>query len=195
MATTLYRPNAAGDSTQLTAEPVGSNYTRVDEAVIDVDDYVEETTLDGITYDLDLYNLEPVTLTGSVVTIRVRATLARLFSPSGTAKLAIKTGGTIYYGTEITNISVGVFTYSYNWNTNPKTGHSWTETELSALQAGLAIKGLFSNDARCYQLWLEVVDLSDFNPIVPSLDTFQSLESIIIETQDSLSGVLTMEDS
>ncbi|MDD5353267.1 MAG: hypothetical protein PHS93_08925 [Candidatus Omnitrophica bacterium] len=134
-----FRPNAAGDLTQLTPN-AGSNYDRVLEAVADDDTtYNSSTGADGAK--VDLYNVPDSGYgvgTINSVTIYARVRKEAGSTGAGNARIACKTEGTVYYGSNealadtYTNITKA-------YTTNPNTTVAWTWAEVNALQIGIEL--------------------------------------------------------
>jgi hypothetical protein len=128
------RPNAAGDSTQLSPS-AGDNYTCVDDAIANDDtDYVEDDTTD----QKDLYNFGATTLTtinGVIAWVDCRETDADNFS----VKIPCKSGAT---ESDDTAQSVGTpnyVTFKRVLETDPNTAAAWATADLNAAQFGIKI--------------------------------------------------------
>ncbi len=57
------------------------------------------------------------------------------------ARAAVKTGGTVYTGSEESTASDTFVFKSYQWATNPSTNTTWTWDEIDALQIGIELRG------------------------------------------------------
>ncbi len=161
MATEILRPNAAGDSTQLTKYPdSGANWDKVDEAVADDDTtYVKAVST---SYLRDLYNLPAHSVgSGTINSITIYFCIATALSnKTAYAKPSQKSGTTVTDGTEVSKTGVTTYeTFSQTYTTNPATGAAYTWDEIDALQIGLQLKissTAGSSAAKCTQVYVEV---------------------------------------
>ena len=126
----------------------GSHYDKVDEVTADATTYVAGTGYD--LYGIPDHTTESGVINYVKIFYRVLA-YSQYGGGYGYSKPAIKTGGTIYYGTQIT-VADWWTTYNYTWNTNPQTGVAWTWDDIDALQIGIAIMG----NVYCTQVYIEV---------------------------------------
>ena len=166
-STEILSPNAAGDETNIASQYPASNYhwDKVDEATADDDStYVYSNST---SYTRDLYNLSNPTGSGTINFIKVHYRFKRYSAGTGYLTPAIKTGGTVYEGSEDTETAGSYKDGSYQWTTNPKTGVAWTWNDLTNLQAGIKIKESpgGGHQTRCTQVYVEVnyVSTWDFN--------------------------------
>ena len=176
MPTETLRPNASGDSTQLT--PVGDtpNYKCVDEAVSDGDATYVQSPVSDVNAHLDLYNIEdtaiPAGSTINSVTVyilcrSISATYRAIFRPA-----LKKAGGTVQYGNQA-NPSTTYTLYSAMF-----TGISLSD--LNSLQIGVEISS-GSDDiiyaGRCTQVYA-VIDYTPPSVAVkkPIMDGFVYVE-------------------
>jgi hypothetical protein len=158
--TEALRPNAAGDTTQISSVyPTGTpHWQTVDEETADGDTSYVSTSSTSSSYQTDLYNLPTPTGSGTInsVTVYFRfRTTSTYYTAYGRA--AVKTYGTIYNGTVESTASTSYDTRSYTWTNNPYTGSSWTWAEIDTLQAGLGtrISNAFGS-SRCTQVYAEI---------------------------------------
>ena len=130
--------NAAGDDTDFTPL-ASSNYLNVDET----------PTPDGnTTYNAsstsghrDLYNLEALTgqiAVGTVHGVRVKVSMEKDDVDAVSAKIAIKSGTTIAYGSDQA-CAEAYDEYEKFWETNPDDSAQWEFADIDALQAGLEV--------------------------------------------------------
>ena len=171
------RPNAGGDNFENTpcttkymyteTPDADTNYTYVDEIIQNnfSDTVANHQTTD---YKLDLYNCEASTGSGTITNLTIFGYLLFYYgSGYGFHKLAIKTGGTTYYGTETqTAPSENNFSsYSYGWTANPKTSVAWTWSDIDALQIGVAMESTSGSLWEvCTQIYAVVDYLAFVNP-------------------------------
>jgi hypothetical protein len=157
------RPNA-DISTEFLMQPVGSQYANVDEGTLDESDYnynnVNNTLLDLL--GLPNHSSE----SGDINSVKVYAVcrLADVGSPPshGSARLAVKIGGTTYYGSSFVPSHSTATLYSATWATNPNTSAVWSWTNIDDLVAGIEgtavydIKAPYGCYVYYYQLYVEV---------------------------------------
>lgn len=135
----LLIPNAAGDTTEWSASPTGSNYLRVDELPPNDDtDYVYSSTSGTV----DLYNLTSSGLP-SVEILRVwpEARARDDVAAGGLIGLPIKTNGVQYEGTSVSLLTTYTKQILGDARTvNPQTSAAWNVSELDALQVGVQVR-------------------------------------------------------
>ena len=154
------RPNAAGDSSALTAVGDSPNYACVDESSADEDTTYVNRDYNSTAYTLDLYNLPAHSGSGVINSITIYAR-CRKTHDVGYAKIACKTHSATYYGSEET-LGESYANYSKQYTTNPNTSSAWTWTEIDALQVGVSLKHVISGPpemgqgTRCTQVYVEV---------------------------------------
>ena len=126
-------PTAAGSDTGFSPS-TGANYAAVDELPYSATDYVSATS----SGTRDLYTLGD--LTGNYNVLAVQNNLiAKKTDAGGTAiKSAIKSGGTIYYGSNVT-LSANDQVISDLRTADPATSTTWTQSGVNALEAGMEI--------------------------------------------------------
>jgi hypothetical protein len=170
MATETLRPNTAGDETALLPTPgTGeANWEDVDEVVADDDTTRVRQNSATNNWERDLYNLPAHSGSGTInsITVYARCKVSTGAVPDQTnLKIALKTGGTAYEGSEV-QLTTSYVNYSSQWNTNPQTGVAWTWGDIDALQTGVSLRKAQSDSSyttRCTQVWV-VVDYSDAVP-------------------------------
>lgn len=168
--TVTLNPDGAGDQTPLGISFVPASVPpalRSNWGVNTLDDgdtsYVHTNANEWLT---DLYSIEnPATEPGTIdsVTVFIKAR-AEATPTQASARTAIKTGGTIHYGTP-QSLGTTYGTYSTAYSVNPTTSQAWTWSEVSALQAGVSLSRAAGGgiDSRCTQVWV-VVAYSDSEP-------------------------------
>jgi hypothetical protein len=158
-STLTLRPNAAGDEENITdaTSGAGNHWQDVDDVTSDESASTVNTIADA--WERDLYNLPALGIDGAISKIVVYARVCGYITPNqSNAKIAIKTGGIAYEGSEITSTGgndAGVpnnfTTYSEEWTVNPGTGVAWTVDEIDALQIGISLRNsVSSGTARTY---------------------------------------------
>ena len=170
------RPNAAGDENGIldqNGEASPNHWMNVDEVTSDGSATAVVVREDE---DLrDLYNLSAHTGTGTInkITVYINATDANY--PTAYAQTAIKTGGLVDEGTEVTLTNSFVL-HSKEYTTNPQAGGAWTWAQLDALQAGVAMRCGSGGTQRgsCTQVYVEV----DYTPPVAPTVTTQAATSV-----------------
>jgi hypothetical protein len=187
MATEYLRPNAAGDETNIASQYPSSTYhwDKVDEETADDDSTYVSTSI--TSYQRDLYNLSNPTGSGTINYIKVWYRFRGATGLPVTAYLtpAIKTGGTAYEGSEDTETAASYKNGSYQWTTNPQTGVAWTWDDLTALQAGVKIKGYGGKSCRCTQVYVEV-DYTSAVTEKTSSDTGSGVDAyVLLETGEA----------
>jgi len=176
--TIIFRPNAAGDETNITDQfpATGEHWDKVDEAVSDGDNTYVGT--DKTSWEEDLYNIpdhSTQTAGGDINYVKVyivgRATAN---ATQTSAYVHIKTNGVEYNGSS-ENLTTSYATYSYQWNTNPQTGNPWTWAEIDALQVGVGLrKAAPTIDTLCTQVYTEAsFDAPPLTGNTPTGDLFE----------------------
>ncbi len=165
MATETLRPSAAGDECNISYQSGAAcpnHYQNVDEVTPD-EDTTEVRGMSDYNWGRDLYNLPASSGTGTINKITVYARCWTEGTPARTSlKIACKTEGTAYEGTEKT-ISTSWVTYSQEWAVNPDTSSAWTWTQIDALQIGIALRRIHPSSgfvSNCTQVYVEV----DYSP-------------------------------
>ncbi|MCJ7829466.1 FG-GAP-like repeat-containing protein, partial [Patescibacteria group bacterium] len=155
-ATETLRPNADGDVIELynSDETQVDNWSYVDEVVAD-DDTTIVLNFTDFSAKLDLYNLPGHSGSGIINKITVYARIKSDDEIEGYARIAIKTGGTVYYSGNLTTAGTTWENKSYEWATNHKTELAWTWNDIDSLQIGIE---LYNTDlwTYCTQLYVEV---------------------------------------
>jgi hypothetical protein len=179
MSTLILRPNS--DNTVEQSLSSGSDaYALVDEATLSTSDYCQGTG----AYKLNLYGFpNHTTEEGIINRVTVTGVLAKeSASYTGTFKMAVKIGSTIYYLTESTLIEDPGISSRY-WNNNPSTGVKWTWAEIDNLVAGCALY-TSAGWARDYQLYVTVT----YN-VIPTVTTQAC--SLVSMTTATFNGTIT----
>ena len=177
--TTTFRPNAAGDITQLI--PVGDapNWKCVDDIVPDENTTFVRVDLVGDLYDL--YNIpNHTTEVGVITNVCVFARVRTGGGNTSFHQIKIKTQATEYVGTYRTATS-GWATYSDNWDINPNTLVAWTWADIDALQIGIRLdnnNASWSED--CTQVYAVIT--YDTPPISPQIRTTQCYAKVNYDT-------------
>jgi hypothetical protein len=164
-ANETFRPNAAGDKTNITDQfpATGAHWDKVDDVTSDGDSTYIETS--NPAWQEDLYNI-PDHVSGSGIINYVRVYMVARSLRAGTpdqagARVHIKTNGVEYSGSDV-NLTNTYTSYSYTWSTNPQTSGNWTWMEIDNLQAGVALQrsfntgGTSTRHSRCTQVYIEV---------------------------------------
>lgn len=152
-ANITFRPNAAGDVTQLTPS-AGNNYSCVSD-----DNDATYVSTNGTTNKYDLYNI-------------TNHTTQKGFIDSVTVYLRIKTnnvsyltagkpiwyiGGVSYNGTDLSTFSTSFYTVSQTYTTSPATSLPWTWAALDSAQFGVWLYGSnASSVSSCADVWYSV---------------------------------------
>ena len=129
-------PEAAGNETQFTPVGADNNWDCVDERPADDNaTYVTSNRLNAY----DLYQLNPPTQTGNVVT--VKCYLRGRLDEAGTGAIApvFYANGTLYEGARRELTDVWLYR-TQEFEQNPVTGNPWTLGELGDLQLGVRVK-------------------------------------------------------
>jgi hypothetical protein len=152
MATEILRPNAAGDVTQLTESGDSPNYACVDDVTSDND----ATFVFGDA-KYDLYNIQPSGVGAGIINSIIIYVLSRAFGDYSWAytKTAIKTHGTVYFGSLESIYFTPYQLKGTAYPNNPYTGSAWTWDEINTLQAGVYLQNL-TGLARCTQVYVVV---------------------------------------
>jgi len=158
--TIIYRPDAAGDKTEIANQfpDSGAHWHKVDEDTADGDStYI--ATADN-KWKKDLYNIpdhSTQTAAGPIFYNKLYMVVRAEDTPTQTsAQTFIKTEGKEKKGDEET-VTANYTAYSYQWDTNPETTDNWTWAQIDALQIGVQLRD--ADDAiptRCTQIYTEV---------------------------------------
>lgn len=156
--TTVFRPNAAGDKTELNAS-AGNNYACVDETPANEDtDYVYYSQGPTQVTKTDLYNIpNHTTETGTINFIEIFTRTRWAPHSSNTYmwhRQALKIGGTEYQAA-LKSATSYYYNRSAQWATNPFTSAAWTWTDIDNLQIGLDIQVEYGS-VRCTQVYVVV---------------------------------------
>lgn len=128
-------PNAAGSSTQLAPTGSANNWANVGEVPFNNSTYNASATVG----QMDLYGLSD--LVGTTMTIRGLQTVAHMQkSDSGTAnaKVALKSGASVYYDTT-RSLGTSPVAYTQVRETDPATTAAWTVGGANSLEAGMEV--------------------------------------------------------
>lgn len=129
-------PDATGDSADFTASPAVDNYLNVDESAPDDDTtYVEAS----VSTDKDLYNMASMGFSpDSIDAVNVVALGRSVDAGGAQVELKVKSGTTEGTGSGQPLMSdYGIIDEQFE--TNPDTAAAWTESEVNAMQAGMAL--------------------------------------------------------
>ncbi|MFC1789423.1 hypothetical protein ACFLYY_00425 [Patescibacteria group bacterium] len=160
--TKTLRPNATGTECNISYQ-LGSacpnHYLNVDEIISDGDLTYNRSS--DVNYQRDLYNIDDVTLSGTINSVTAYARCKRngWSVNQDSLKLAIETNGIAYESLGIQPTTI-YYNYSNTWAINPNTGSIWTWDEINNLQAGVSIRRPYSSQSSyytyCTQVWVEV---------------------------------------
>ncbi len=124
-------PSGAGSSTQLSPS-TGANYTTVDELPYSATDYVY-----GTAGQTDLYTASDLPGgTGVIYGVQTNAVVKKTDAGNISARSAVKTGGTTYYGTS-TAVGTSDQVVSRVDQTNPATATAWTSGDVNGMEIGI----------------------------------------------------------
>lgn len=137
-AQTLYlRPNANGDSVPLIPyQCPGDDWTCLTDSSGNIWRYVYQYNM-GVS-QLELVNFQD--LPADVKSISRITIYDRIWGTNVQYKLAMKTGGTTYYGTTSSAVNSYV-EFNQAYTTNPQTGQPWTVSDINNIQAGVEFLG------------------------------------------------------
>jgi len=160
MAEEILRPNAdLGDSYWDNVPGTGDDYTTIDEAVLDEDDYVYREN----SYSSEMLafpntslstgkTINSVTIHGQCLSDNDGDQIRFDINPTGTHRYS----GDIALGTSYAD-------KSYQWALNPDDSEAWTSDDIDALvSAGLQTRSI-AGTVRCAQLWI-VIDYEEGAP-------------------------------
>jgi hypothetical protein len=148
---TIFRPNAAGDLTQLTPS-AGTNY-----ACMGDNSDATYVYMTGTTYKVDLYNTaNHTTQKGLIDSVywyyRIKAAAGQTTYATPTMKI----NGVSYNGTETNTTSTSYVEKYGASSTSLATGKAWTWEELDGAQFGIWLKSSDAYLAYCADLWISV---------------------------------------
>jgi hypothetical protein len=157
--TIIYRPDAAGDETDIADQfpAAGDHWDKVDEAISDNDTSYLST--EDRNWQEDLYHIpdhSTKTAGGDINHAQVYMVSRVEEAGNPAAYVHIKTNGAEYNGTS-ENLTTSYATYSYQWNSNPQTSASWTWNGIDTLQIGIGLTRPKRNRyARSTQNYVEI---------------------------------------
>ena len=158
--TIIYRPDAAGDKTEITNQfpDSGAHWDKVDEDTADGDSTYIAT--DDNKWKKDLYNIpdhSTQTAAGPIFYDKLYMVVRAEGTPTqASARTFIKTEGKEKKGDDET-VTDNYTSYSYQWNTNPETTDNWTWAQIDALQIGVQLREAADLiPTRCTQVYTEV---------------------------------------
>ena len=193
-STETLRPDATGDEENIpfSTSGAGLHWSDVDEAVSDSDTTrVYKSSVDD-NWTRDLYNLPPHTGTGTINSITVYANCRASATATQTGlKIAIKTGGTAYEGSEQT-IAGSYTLYSSQWTVNPQTSAAWTWAQIDALQIGENLRRSGGTiNSLCTQVYV-VVDYTAA-PILKIINETEQLNEALIKARSLVRRIAETE--
>jgi hypothetical protein len=158
--TIIYRPDAAGDKTEITNQfpDSGAHWDKVDEDTADGDNTYIAT--DDDKWKKDLYNIpdhSTQTAAGPIFYDKLYMVVRAEGTPTqASARAFIKTEGKEKKGDDET-VTDNYTSYSYQWDTNPETTDNWTWAQIDALQIGVQLREAADGiPTRCTQIYTEV---------------------------------------
>jgi len=127
--------NAAGDDAQWTPS-AGANYENVDDPIADEDATYNE---DAVAGQRDLYNFADLAaFSGDIKGVEVLARLRKTDVGAKQAKIACKSGGSLYYGPDLA-MSDSYAWFSQVWEVDPDTAADWLRAGFNAGQFGAEV--------------------------------------------------------
>ena len=131
----LVKPTAVGDTAAVWDPSTGACWSCIDEVPYSDTDYISTDT----TSEVDTYNCNDLAGTiGSVKSMRVVMRYAYEGSPTPTKqKIAIKSGGNLYYGDDLTPALTFQFAEKL-WELNPDDDAAWEDADIDDLEIGVA---------------------------------------------------------
>jgi len=130
-------PVANGDVNNFLPVGATQNYQCVDETISDDDlTYVKA----AVVSDIDDYQMGTVSLTGTIYAVQINVTHRKDDVGSRTISPIIKSGGTYYTGNMFTCQSSYIVSQAI-WELEPHTALAWSNSTVSAVNAGLKITG------------------------------------------------------
>lgn len=128
-------PNAAGSSTQLAPTGSANNWANVNEVPFNNATY----NASGTVGQLDLYGLSDLTAgTNSIMGVQTVAHMQKSDAGTANAKVAVKSGGTVYYDTT-RSLGTSATGYTQVRETDPATSVAWTVSAANSLEAGMEV--------------------------------------------------------
>jgi hypothetical protein len=128
-------PSAAGSSTQWAVTGAANNYTAAGESPYNDATYNSSSTVG----QRDLYALtDLLSGTASVLGTQTVAHMQKSDAGTASAKLAIKSGATVYYDTT-QSLGTSIAAYSQVREMDPATSAAWTVAAVNALEAGVEV--------------------------------------------------------
>lgn len=204
MASILLYPNGAGSETSLTGQYPNStdHFDKVDE--VTADDASTYVSCISTTYLRDLYAFPasgiPAGAVIASVIVYFRIHQNSLAVSNGKAKPSIKSGATVYDGTEVfTGDVLGAWTdHSQTFLLNPITSAAWTIAEIDAAEFGVSLNSGYAStyDTHCTQLYIKVnyyiVGTADAITRVTSVARYYNREARMLRMSVGLGGLATI---
>lgn len=125
-------PSGAGTDTNMTPS-AGSNYQCVDEQPYSATDYVT-----GSTGQRDTYAMANPSSPGTIFAVQPTAVIKKTDAGALSAKMALRSGGTVYYGSDVA-LSSSDGTIRDLRTVDPATGVAWTSSGVNAAEAGVEV--------------------------------------------------------
>lgn len=127
-------PSGAGSSTQFTPSS-GANYTTVDEIPYSTTDYVSS----GTSGQRDTYAMSDLPASASsVLAVQNNIIAKKTDAPAISLKPAVKSGGSVYYGTTTTLTGNDSAIMDLR-TTDPATSTAWTISGVNSFEAGFEV--------------------------------------------------------
>ena len=194
MATCILYPNGTGALNGIpSVVGAGSHWEAMDEAAPD-DDTTKVVNNSGTNnWYFDLYTLTnpPTSITISQIVVSFRGKMSNYVwgQPASYMRSYIRTNNTNYSSSDVT-LGDSWSTSSKTYETNPSTDAAWTESELTALQAGVGLQGSGGSPASvCHATIVNVKVTYTSAVFVPGVST--SPANDISMTKATLNGNLT----
>ena len=145
----IYRPNGDGTYTNI-ASGASPHWDQVNEAGDGSGIYTN-----SVTYEYDTYAFADPTETGTINSVTVHIRCFTDTAGTSYAKAAIRSGGTMYYGSE-ESVTSTTTSFSKTWTTDPKTSAAWTWSNLNSAEIGVSLKYGTGSYVNCSQVYVEI---------------------------------------
>lgn len=160
----VFRPNADDFVTNWTGSPTntaGNLHTNIDEATLDLTDYVTTSTQTATQYQVNSAAAAPL---ARVLSVTVTAVVAAIGGNTD-VDLGVEVSGNTYAERATVSASDGPTTLTATFTTNPATGLPWTQAQVQEFDTSASILYVFGRNVgsvdkatsiRLYQLFMTV---------------------------------------